>query len=257
MNCENFLQFTIIIVIFAIVLKNLKFPNMKNNVKDYIKNNAKDNDKNNVKSIDLFMNVNDFMNIDDDEDGSLELSKIFEGRPPGIDPKLDYNYPISNGRKKSHCEGESLGKYSYLSNCNNNVITVDDNLCESENATFYDSEANDDFHDGLSEDKNHGIKVIYCKNRKNKNYKNDENNKNKSIKFKEYDNKFHNSFFKFRETTHNNSSFYYDPVDRMIDLKLSGLNGHSEHNFKIGDIFDNATVANVNKSGINNIPNDK
>lgn len=52
---------------------------------------------------------------------------------------------------------------------------------------------------------------------------------------------FANSFFKFRDFTEHNSSMFYDPVDKITDLRLSGeLEEGSD--LKIKDVYDQLTA---------------
>ena len=54
---------------------------------------------------------------------------------------------------------------------------------------------------------------------------------------------FNNSFFNFRDKIYNNSSMTVDPVDKVLDLYMSGNLDQSRRlaNMKIKDIFDYAT----------------
>ena len=59
---------------------------------------------------------------------------------------------------------------------------------------------------------------------------------------------FHDEFFKFRDHIHGSSSMRYDPVDKMMNMKLDGdlSKNDAKHNSnnspKIKDIYDNLTA---------------
>lgn len=55
---------------------------------------------------------------------------------------------------------------------------------------------------------------------------------------------FHRNFFSFRDHNYHNTNIRFDPVDKIAQARLHGINASNDNNIRIKDVYDNLVKSN-------------